>query len=164
MASITRSNDKWRAQIYVKGERKSKVFATEEAATEWAKAQEIRLTAKGDLRELITLGLGVPNFPRRIVEAMQEAPLSREEIVDGAIPISVVCGIYFLIRGEQIVYVGQSTNVLRRIARHIYDGKTFDSFTISPCAAADLDRLESVYITALYPEENMALGKSAAAA
>ncbi len=40
-------------------------------------------------------------------------------------------GIYFLRREEEIVYVGQSKNVARRIADHI-NKKFFDSILIMP--------------------------------
>jgi hypothetical protein len=65
-----------------------------------------------------------------------------------------------LIRDNRIVYVGQSTNVLRRVARHIDDGKEFDHFTITPCKSEDLDKVERTYITALYPDDNLSLGNS----
>ncbi|MEO0700325.1 MAG: GIY-YIG nuclease family protein, partial [Pseudomonadota bacterium] len=113
------------------------------------------------LRELVEVGAGLPNFPERILQAMADAPLSRSEILGAAIPTSVICGIYFLIKRDRIVYVGQSKNVLRRIARHIDDGREFDRFTISPCKEEDLDRMEATYISALYPDQNVMLGKAA---
>jgi hypothetical protein len=158
MASITKVKEKWRAQVYVLGQRDSKMFETEGAARAWAVSREARLRKRSELSELLKVGEGIPNFPRRIVEAMHEAPLDYDEIVKGTIPTSIMCGIYFLVKNERIVYVGQSTNVLRRVARHIEDGKDFDSFSITPCPKPDLDRMEAVYITAFYPELNTLLG------
>jgi hypothetical protein len=160
MACISNVNGKWRAQIYVMGRRDSKMFKTESDARAWAAFQEDRLRKKSDLAELLKVGEGIPNFPRRIVEAMYAAPLTYDEIVNGTIPVSVVCGIYFLVRGERIVYVGQSTNALRRIMRHLDNGVAFDSFCINPCPKEDLDKMEAVYITAFYPEGNMSLGRA----
>lgn len=165
MASITQqSNGKWRAQIFVKGQRDTKVFATEKMAREWGKAVEDKLKKRAELKELIEVGAGLPNFPKRIIEAMFDSPLTYSEIVEGSIPTSVVCGIYFLIRDDRIVYVGQSTNALRRVARHIDDGKIFDRFSIAPCKKEELDKLERTYITALYPEENMTFGNASSQA
>jgi hypothetical protein len=161
MASITQQpNGKWRAQIYVKGERDTKVFSTELMAKEWAKAVEGRLKKRAELKELLDVGAGLANFPARIVQAMLDAPLTSEQIIAASIPTSIICGIYFLIRDDRIVYVGQSRNVLRRVARHIDDGKRFDHFSVAPCAMADLDKMERTYIAALYPDENMSLGNA----
>jgi integrase len=43
MASITPHKDGWRAQVYVAGERDSKVFRTQREAKAWASAREIEL-------------------------------------------------------------------------------------------------------------------------
>lgn len=160
MASIMNRGSTWRAQVFVKGKRTSKTFSTESDARAWASGLEAKLKKRSDLETLISVGAGLPGFPRRIIEAMRDIPLGREEIIQGAISSSVVCGIYFLIRDEEIVYVGQSTNTLRRVARHVDDGRKFDYFTIVPCKREDLDRMEHTYITALYPDENMTLGNS----
>jgi predicted GIY-YIG superfamily endonuclease len=162
MASITPHKSKWRAQVYVGGIRDSKVFSTESSAREWACALENKLKKRAELKALLDVGAGLANFPTRIVQGMLDAPLEREQILAASIPKSIVCGIYFLIRGERIVYVGQSKNVLRRIGRHVDNGKIFDSFSFCPCAESDLDRLEAAYIAALYPENNYSLGRRAA--
>lgn len=158
MASITKHKDQWRVQVYVGGSRLSKVLPTESSARTWAARQEGRLRQKSELRKLIDMGLGVPNFPQRIVQAIQDAPLTYQEVTDGSIPASVTCGIYFLIRAEKIVYVGQSTNVLRRISRHMDNRVEFDSFSITPCQREQLNELEAIYITAFYPHLNTSLG------
>lgn len=160
MASIKQCGDKWRVQIKVGGTRASNTFSTEAAARDWATALETRLRKRADLQEVIDVVAGLPHFPKRILEAMASAPLSPDEIVDGSMPKTVLCGIYFLIRDDRIVYVGQSKNALRRVGRHIDDGKDFDRFTIAPCAEEDLDRLERTYITAFYPEQNLTLGNA----
>ena len=64
-------------------------------------------------------------------------------------------GIYFLIRDNHVVYVGQSvSNVLVRIAQHTLD-KEFDSFTvITVDESLDLNTLEAAYIYQLEPQYN----------
>ena len=64
-------------------------------------------------------------------------------------------GLYFLIRDNEIVYVGQSiTNVLVRIGQHSLD-KEFDSVTVlQTLPNANLNDLEASYIYHLEPQYN----------
>ena len=50
MASITRYRDKWRAQVKVKGQRKSAVFDTKSAAKEWSAKMETLLAETSILK------------------------------------------------------------------------------------------------------------------
>lgn len=63
-------------------------------------------------------------------------------------------GVYFLWRGQTIVYVGQSRTGFNRIAQHVASQKRFDGVSFVRCPAADLDRVEREYIDALLPEYN----------
>lgn len=45
--------------------------------------------------------------------------LSENAIVERAMPVSDICGVYFLLHESKIVYVGQSRNCHKRIAEHI---------------------------------------------
>ena len=63
------------------------------------------------------------------------------------------CGVYFLRKGDAIVYIGQSTNVYSRVATHERD-KDFDSVTFVPCAKEQLDDLEGFYIRLINPPLN----------
>lgn len=66
-------------------------------------------------------------------------------------------GVYFLYDGREIVYVGESDNLFRRIGQHIADGsKKFDRFEIYP--TAERKTLEGFLIRALKPKYNLALG------
>jgi hypothetical protein len=65
----------------------------------------------------------------------------------------IKCGVYFLLHGERIVYVGQSVNVLARLAQHMKD-KEFDSFALIECGSDELDELEGFYIRLLQPALN----------
>lgn len=62
-------------------------------------------------------------------------------------------GIYFLIKDQKIIYVGQSISVLSRIKDH-QNHRDFDHFTCIPCPKEHLDMLESLYIHFLRPEQN----------
>ena len=66
-------------------------------------------------------------------------------------------GVYFLFDNKQLVYIGESDNIYRRIGQHIYDGtKKFDSFEIFPCN--DRKKLEGFLIRTLKPKYNVSLG------
>ena len=82
------------------------------------------------------------------------ALLSESEIVGGAKPWTMFCGIYFLICQSRVVYVGQSVNVFSRIGAHSNSGKEFDRFAFIPCKSEHLDFLESLYIHLLRPALN----------
>lgn len=83
--------------------------------------------------------------------------LSEACIVDAAKPWAKCSGVYFLTRGNRVVYVGQSTNVFHRVASHT-SSKQFDSMAWVPCDPSSLDRLESLYIHVLKPELNANTG------
>jgi hypothetical protein len=64
------------------------------------------------------------------------------------------CGIYFLIKENAIVYVGQSVNVAARIVAHKNDGKDFDEVRFIKCKKEVLDEREMFFIRLLKPELN----------
>lgn len=64
-------------------------------------------------------------------------------------------GVYFLFQGQEIVYVGQSADVLRRIGEHISDRlKVFDGVAFIPCQALNRVWMEEQYIKRLKPRYN----------
>ena len=68
-------------------------------------------------------------------------------------------GVYFLIKDDEIVYVGQSTNIFARVTSHSRT-KEFDSFTyeLKPKATSfELDQLETKYIGKFTPKYNKQL-------
>lgn len=81
------------------------------------------------------------------------ALLTADEIVAGALPVGPTCGVYFLVQGNEVVYVGQSRNVFVRVSTHAH-GKAFDRYAYVPCSATALDKLESLYIHVLRPRLN----------
>jgi predicted GIY-YIG superfamily endonuclease len=80
------------------------------------------------------------------------ALLSAKEIAAGSLPWNRACGVYFLLDGDEVVYVGQAVNVYSRIDHH--RGKKFDRYAFVPCQPSMLDRLESLYIHFLKPRLN----------
>jgi hypothetical protein len=65
----------------------------------------------------------------------------------------VVCGIYFLVDGDEVVYVGQSVDVAARVPQHTLD-KTFSRSVFLPVAASDLTAVEHAFIHLLRPKYN----------
>lgn len=63
-----------------------------------------------------------------------------------------ICGVYFLFMGSKIIYIGQSRNVMQRIASHHKIGYTH--YSIHECHDAYLDSLEAAYILEYQPEYN----------
>jgi hypothetical protein len=78
--------------------------------------------------------------------------LRQEEIVAAAIPWARASGVYFLIDGAEVAYVGQSVNVHSRIGMHA--AKQFDKYAFVPCEPDALNKLESLYIHCLRPKLN----------
>lgn len=88
--------------------------------------------------------------------------LREEEIVGAALPWQGSSGIYFLIHGEKVVYVGQSICVYNRINTHAAnDFMVFDRYAYVACPQEKLDSLESLYIHVFRPTLNGNLSNGA---
>ncbi len=81
--------------------------------------------------------------------------LEAKELLASAKPAHQKPCIYFLILAGEIVYVGQTTNLIKRLGRHLQDGKEFDSYSVVECEKRDLLRLEMAYISELKPRYNV---------
>ena len=79
---------------------------------------------------------------------------TKETIVAASLNLADLSGIYFLIKDKEIVYIGQSTCVFRRVYDHLWSKKIFDSFSYIQCEEKMLDKLESIYIHFYQPPEN----------
>lgn len=67
-------------------------------------------------------------------------------------------GIYFLLMGSEVVYVGQGRCVEVRIGAHIAQGKKeFDRFAVLPLPEGDLNAVEVGYILKYLPKYNAQL-------
>jgi integrase len=74
MASITHFRDGWRAFIYVKGRRESRVFRTRREAKEWADTRESELEAGG---AALTFGAAAERWMAQRADAEVEAAVRR---------------------------------------------------------------------------------------
>jgi hypothetical protein len=153
----------WRVQIDCRGARRSKTLATREAAESWAGAVEGRLRAKHELQLAAAHTMLATMVPKRMLSAMAAVPHTLQEVLRASIPAGSFAGIYFLVKDGEVVYVGQSVDVLARISRHRRDGREFDAYTYLACEKSDLDRLESIYIAAFMPWLNCSLGHAESA-
>ena len=79
--------------------------------------------------------------------------LSELEITNASLEYVPLCGIYFLIQGDEICYVGQSTNIHVRLVTHTKD-KQFTAYSYVLCSKEILDKLESIYIHLFRPKYN----------
>ena len=82
--------------------------------------------------------------------------MSEEEIIAGMKEIDweTFCGIYFLINEGEVVYVGQSVNVMARVAAHKIEGKKkfthyyfykADVTNLNECEAMEIVRYNPLY-------------------
>jgi hypothetical protein len=99
------------------------------------------------------------HFDKTMHKAVGSIPRELESIEDlYELPMQAIYtppGIYFLCRDAQIQYVGQSTNVLKRILTHISEGvKDFDSVYFITCPKSQLDNLEKELINCYKPPLN----------
>lgn len=158
MPTYSERNGRVRAQLMVGGKRLGKTFYSREDAERWAVGMK-------EFCNLRKRGMSPrhPAFlpPQRWVDAVARAHVPASEIVNGAICASGQSGIYFLIKNFEIIYVGQSKNVLKRVMAHRMEGKSFDAFNFIPCPPEDLDAVESDYIAAFMPTMNHRFGNVA---
>lgn len=109
---------------------------------------------------LVHVCAGTP-YPRefavyRAGECRTQPPASIAA-VSGLTEVSatIVSGVYFLCRGAAVVYVGQSTNVISRIATHSGEGvKEFDRAYFVGVPRSRLDDVEAAFIRFFRPEYN----------
>lgn len=80
--------------------------------------------------------------------------LRQDEIIKLATPVQPICGVYFLISGSRIFYVGQSIRILERINEHVRKGVQFDAFYFIKVPKSKLLATEAAYIKAFRPPGN----------
>lgn len=151
MASITKERNKFRVHLAVSGHRESKVFNTKSEANLWAKVRTSELISK----------FGAHSKPKNLIppnkrEKRTKLPASDKEIFSNKIELGILCGIYFLLKDQQVVYVGQSTNIFCRVADHLLS-KEFDSFSYFECDRKDLTDFEAAYINKYKPKLNVVI-------
>lgn len=130
----------------------------------------LRVTAWNEDRVPAAAGTPAPPRPRRGQFVNEALLLSQAEPFDGQIRSATylyrhvvkvadlahgTSGIYFLWRGDTVVYVGQTKAGFSRIATHMASMRSFDGVSFIRCDIADLDRAERAYLDALLPEYNL---------
>lgn len=159
MSSITVHGEKWRAHVHRGGQRATKVFRTRSEAEAWACRREATIDAMRRRFDEGGAHEGLPtSSPTSVLKAQREVPHSLAEILMASVPHVTSSGIYFLMRGAEVIYIGQAYDLLQRISRHRREGRVFDAFSYVPCEIDELDALESLYLRAVVPEENWSLG------
>ena len=74
----------------------------------------------------------------------------------GKVPHAKTVGVYALFMGDQLRYIGQSTDVWYRVASHTKSSAhEFDSVFVHECEADELSSLESLYINHYLPPGNV---------
>src|SRR5574343_662611 len=143
MATYRKKGSSWEAQVAKRGVRRSKCFDTKAQATSWAVALEGEIEAAFQFRKT-TYAEHARNIDL----------LSKADIIDASVSIPTAAGVYCLIRGGVVSYVGQSKNMLTRVSTHAASGRQFDRVTFIPCTEDNLTELERKYIQYLNPIEN----------
>lgn len=147
MASFLKRGSTWRAQVRVTGHKSvSESFPTKMHAVLWAAETEREIRKSVNAKKELYKKFGNKD----------PFGLTPDRILSMATPNISRPGIYFLLIGQEVMYVGQSMNVSGRIAKHAINGREFDSFVAIACEEDDLDFLEQHYITTLKPRWNKA--------
>jgi excinuclease UvrABC nuclease subunit len=86
-----------------------------------------------------------------------------DEIEASAANYAGMAGIYFLFKGKDLVYVGQSVDVYARLRHHRGGGFKYDAWwdrwAMIECQRGELDAMENAYILALRPRYNQLVRK-----
>ncbi len=67
------------------------------------------------------------------------------------------CGVYFLVGGGEVVYIGQSSRLPQRITDHRRNGVSFEQVFVVECQPDDLTSIEYRYIGQIRPPLNRQL-------
>lgn len=91
-----------------------------------------------------------------LMRVASEVGIANEtQIIAAARSFENQSGIYFLVKADKVVYVGQSVNVPARVATHRSQGvKDFDAAAFIPAPKSKLDALETLYIALFQCEAN----------
>jgi hypothetical protein len=140
------------------GVRKSKSFLSQAEAEHWGRTEEDRLFRRFQRQQIAREAGAASIVPQRVLDAMKATDYTGDELATSGIPYEASCGVYFLIHKGEVVYVGQSIDLLGRISKHRREGKVFDAFNFIPCERGRALALEAQYITALLPALNTSFG------
>ena len=86
-------------------------------------------------------------LPGAIRQHEQGRLLSKTQIRASAVPLIRRSGVYFLLKDNEIVYIGKSTNLESRLINHVFTKiNEFDSYYIVEAKPAHLDEIEQQYM------------------
>jgi len=84
--------------------------------------------------------------------------LSEEEIINNSREYKDICGVYFLIQDNKIVYIGKSFNIYVRIDQHYKSEKIiFDKWNYIELSKEKIDEMETRYVLKYNPKYNKIL-------
>lgn len=149
----------WRIQVMVGSKRSNGTFDTYEEADKWGLDEKKRMKRAERIRSAASKDFLLSQVPQKLAKAISDAPYTKDEIIASALPAHSMCGIYFLMIEDEVVYVGQSIDLLGRVSRHKREGREFSSFSYILCEKDRLNDLEALYITLLMPWLNFTLGR-----
>ncbi len=156
MAAFRQIGKTFRAEVRKRGIYFSASFSTMDEAELWAAEREREIVTAAKLGQLATMAASAS--PRmQAAQIKFSDTLTEAEIVMASRPHSPLCGVYFLVRRGQVVYVGSSVDVNARLTQHRMNKREFDAVHVIECAGPALRVTEAKYILALRPTLNHGL-------
>lgn len=105
--------------------------------------------------EEITEGDDMQRLARANSVVDRRGLLDASFITKKAMVFDSICGVYFLLKDDTIVYVGKSIAIMTRMCRHASEQrKDFNRVFVLECPQASMDRLERLYIEKFKPIYN----------
>lgn len=124
-------------------------------------ARKIQRWEKGGdpVPELSAVAVQAPGSPEKPRAQGRSKPIDSANLMSrlrtSRVSLSLKSGVYMLFKGNSLVYIGQSKNVLARVGQHVTEGvKEFDGASFVPCQPELMDALESTLIHLLRPPLN----------
>lgn len=112
-------------------------------------------TEDGDKSALADQLMSAPKKIGSELSFRERMALPADELFSHRLPTEPLCGIYFLLSGEEVSYVGQSRDVMARLAHHRRSPPApFDAMAFQAFPPDQLDRAEAVYIDRFDPPGN----------
>ena len=97
----------------------------------------------------------ITDWAKKVTTPLPTDLTDKAEIIRLSIPWEWLgSGIYFLIKNDDVVYVGRAIEVAARVMNHV-GKKDFDRWHWVPCAKEYLEEYERAYIDAFMPSMNM---------
>lgn len=124
-------------------------------------ARKIQRWEKGGdpVHELSAVSVQTPRSPEKPRAQGRSTPIDSANLMSrlrtSRVSLGLKSGVYMLFKGNSLVYIGQSKNVLARVGQHVTERvKEFDGASFVPCQPELMDALESTLIHLLRPPLN----------